>query len=115
MKISDSELKNFVNNPENKIELGQCDSNAHKVYTEFQAEIHVGYAKSHKDGISSADTLHYWNVKKYLSGSGEEVEQLIDIYNYKEDRVLKYFNHNGKKQSIEDFKNYVKMNNEDYA
>jgi len=115
MKISDSELKNFANNPENKIELGQCDSNAHKVYTEFQAEIHVGYAKSHQNGISSADTPHYWNVKKYLSDSGEEVEQLIDIYNYKEDRVLKYFNHNGKKQSIEDFKNYVKMNNEDYA
>jgi hypothetical protein len=108
MKISDSELKSFANNPKNRIELGQCDLNAYKVYTEFQAEIHVGYAKSHQNGISSVDTPHYWNVKKYLLKSGEEVEQLIDIYNYKEGKTLKYFSHNGEKQSIEDFENFVK-------
>lgn len=115
MKISDIQLKNFANNPDNKIELGQCDSNAYKVHVEFQAEIHVGYVQSLKNGEYSGAMPHYWNVKKYRSTSGEEIEQLIDIYNYKEDKVLTYLNHKGDMQPIEVFKKFVKKHSEPYA
>ena len=115
MKIPDSELRGFANNPENRIELGQCDSNAYKVYVRFQAEIYVGYVVCLKDGKLSQPTPHYWNVKRYMSDSGVEVEQLIDIYNYKEDKVLVYVEHNGGPESIEFFEKHIKKDNEHYA
>lgn len=114
MKIFDSDLKSFANNPENRIELGQCDSNAYKVYVRFQAEIHVGYVVYLKDGKYSQPTPHYWNVKKYISDSGREAEQLIDIYNYKKDKILVYLNHNGEMESLEYFEKQVKKDNEHY-
>jgi hypothetical protein len=57
-------------------------------------DIYAGFAFTAENGKKSKHpTPHVWNVNKFISQSGEDEEQLVDIYNYKTDGGLKYCDH----------------------
>ena len=93
MNISASELFKFANDPANEIEMGQCDTNAIKVYERFRGEIYIGEATYVNPDGTRSNNGHFWNVLKYKLNSGEEVIQLVDIINYKSGTSGIYINH----------------------
>lgn len=93
MKIIESELIEFANDPKNNIEMGQCDNNAIKVFIKFGCNINSGEATYIACGGEKNNRLHIWNVLKFTSDSGKEETQIIDIINYKKHMSGKYTDH----------------------
>ncbi|MGD8175750.1 hypothetical protein [Marinimicrobium sp. ARAG 43.8] len=93
MKITESELIEFANDPKNNIDMGQCDTNAIKVFVKFGCDIHSGEATYMECSGEKHDCLHIWNVLKFTSESGKEETQIIDIINYKKNMGGKYTAH----------------------
>lgn len=115
MEISESELIEFANDPKNDIAMGECDTNAIKVFIKFELEIHSGEATYIKSSGEKIDNPHIWNVLRFTSESGDEIERIIDIINYKEHVGGKYTNHrNSDPISKEELERTRRMTREAY-
>lgn len=96
--IEESELRNFANDPSNNIRLGNCESNALKVYKKFGGVVFEGSVTFlDADNIPKHD-FHYWNIIE--SNDTQESDQLVDIANYLTDSRIFYSNHRGKVCSV---------------
>lgn len=93
MKITESKLIEFANDSNNNIDIGQCDTNAIKVFVKFGLEINSGEATYIKNSGGKGDAFHIWNVMKFTSKSGQEETKIIDIINYKKNTDGKYSAH----------------------
>ena len=93
MEILEPELIEFANDPKNNIEMGECDTNAIKVFEKFGLEINSGEATYVKSSGEESENPHIWNVLKVTSDAGVEMVKIIDIINYKENVGGKYISH----------------------
>lgn len=92
MRISESELIDFANDPINEIDTGKCLENAMRVYKKYSGQVYIGDATYLKSDGSRKTFTHYWNVIRYIAEE-REVVQLIDIINYKGGTSGVYINH----------------------
>jgi hypothetical protein len=83
--INIQDLESFAQNE--FIELGQCDLNAYRVYSEFGGDICLGTACSYKDGILSEPLGHYRNLLCLRNAEGSVVQSIVDIYNLKKAKI----------------------------
>lgn len=96
--IAESELRDFANNPQNDIRVGECDTNALKVYKKYGGAIFEGYATYIDKNNVIKTTTHYWNLVK--SNTPQKLDQIIDIANYLANTGVVYSNHSGTECSI---------------
>ncbi|HMW39979.1 MAG TPA: hypothetical protein PKD57_11295 [Saprospiraceae bacterium] len=96
--IAESELRDFANDPQNDIRVGECDTNALKVYKKYGGVIFEGYATYIDKNNVIKTTAHYWNLVK--SNTPQKFDQIIDIANYLANTSVVYSNHSGTKCSI---------------
>lgn len=87
-RINEKVLSEFANDPKNRIKFTMCNFNAVKVQKKFGGIIMQGKADYILTDSNRQEKTngHLWNI---IEG------QLVDIYNYVENKECHYFNHNG--------------------
>ena len=93
MKIPEDELIFFANDFNNGIEMGQCDTNAIKVYRKFGGLIYMGEATFIDLEGNRSDHPHFWNVLSFITADEISVTVIVDIINYKKSTKGVYINH----------------------
>lgn len=96
--IAESELRDFANNPQNDIRMGECDTNALKVYNKYGGAIFEGFATYIDKNNVIKTTPHYWNLVK--SNTAQKFDQIIDIANYLANTGVVYSDHIGTECSV---------------
>jgi len=97
MEIKIEELEKFANDSKNNIKVKVCIENALKVKKKYGGSIYQGNASyySFQDNKVFYTKGHIWNVINFKSEFNTPEEQIIDIYNYKENREFLYFGYVG--------------------
>lgn len=95
--LTNTNIVEFADSPDNEIELGKCDRNSYRFYQEYRALgalIFKGIADSYKDGILITKGVHhFWNSAPVINNQGQLDTVVVDIYSMKSKRECEYRNH----------------------